>query len=472
MPVDERNHLAYRLRGQGHTWTEVEERVQAQGHHVLHLRSGVRAWCRRRGLMFPPPGSRSGGRPTGPNQARYQRWSPAEREIVRQAIATGRTAKDIEDRLPGRNRANIQNTFAAVRRELRGQCACGARLETGEGTNCGTCKARVRRERDAALAKGLCGTCQTRPADATLTRCSHCREIRARGVTRSKSSPGNASPGSSAGGGLAGCVRWLHTSTPGRLCSVLEMVGGSGWTFVDLFGGSGSFALWAGRRDWARVVYNDRHPMLVNLVREIQGPDHRRYHRVMSLLASMSPDNLLSRYDRIHAVQGLVAEAGLERAHAAALMSLVAHSVENRELRPGHRLLPVVQQMPRGHRRRLTELRCVLRRVEVFGEDAKDLLCRLDGPRTFFYLDPPWPGTTRYEYTMTPIEHELLASRLLGLQGHFLVSLGSSRQTLQLYGHLPHLAWSRSRYGAGRIILASSYPTGLESIDPVRFGFG
>ena len=77
--------------------------------------------------------------------------------------------------------------------------------------------------------------------------------------------------------------------------------------------------------------------------------------------------------------------------------------------------------------RRFTER---LRGVVIECRPAIELIARYDGPDTLFYVDPPYPQSTRnmrrgnanYVHEMTDDDHRELARVLLGLEGHVLIS--------------------------------------------------
>lgn len=75
----------------------------------------------------------------------------------------------------------------------------------------------------------------------------------------------------------------------------------------------------------------------------------------------------------------------------------------------------------------LPKVHARLRRVVVLNEDALKVIKQQDGPRTLFYLDPPYLHETRkttgeYEHEMTAEQHAELLSVLADLQGRFLLS--------------------------------------------------
>ncbi|MEW5725247.1 MAG: DNA adenine methylase [Thermodesulfobacteriota bacterium] len=69
-----------------------------------------------------------------------------------------------------------------------------------------------------------------------------------------------------------------------------------------------------------------------------------------------------------------------------------------------------------------------LKRIYISDQDFEACIKRWDGPRSFFYLDPPYMVTTRpegrdyYQCTMTVEDHARLRAALGRIQGKFLLS--------------------------------------------------
>ena len=79
----------------------------------------------------------------------------------------------------------------------------------------------------------------------------------------------------------------------------------------------------------------------------------------------------------------------------------------------------VIAGLPAVHER--------LRRVLVLNQDALDVIQSEDGPRTLFYLDPPYLHETRattgeYAHELTAGDHERLLGCCAKIQGRFLLS--------------------------------------------------
>jgi DNA adenine methylase len=81
--------------------------------------------------------------------------------------------------------------------------------------------------------------------------------------------------------------------------------------------------------------------------------------------------------------------------------------------------LNAVEGLPAVHAR--------LKRVLILNRPAVDVIRKEDGPRTLFYLDPPYLHETRattgeYAHEMTDQDHSLLLQELASLKGRFLLS--------------------------------------------------
>ncbi len=84
--------------------------------------------------------------------------------------------------------------------------------------------------------------------------------------------------------------------------------------------------------------------------------------------------------------------------------------------------LSAVEGLPEAHER--------LKRVVILNDDALKVIKQQDGPRTLFYLDPPYLHETRhgsgangdYEHEMGADDHEELLLHLADIKGRFVLS--------------------------------------------------
>jgi DNA adenine methylase len=76
----------------------------------------------------------------------------------------------------------------------------------------------------------------------------------------------------------------------------------------------------------------------------------------------------------------------------------------------------------------LPEFHARLQRVVILDDEACDVIGQQDGPRTLFYIDPPYLLNTRSsageygEFEMTEQDHRRLLETLVGIKGRFLLS--------------------------------------------------
>lgn len=100
--------------------------------------------------------------------------------------------------------------------------------------------------------------------------------------------------------------------------------------------------------------------------------------------------------------------------------------------------LGAVEGLPAVHAR--------LKRVAIVGpKDALEVVRQQDGPRTLFYLDPPYASETRaapdvYAHEMNECSHAVLLMRLAEIQGKFLLS-GYRSDTYDTAAK--HYGWNR-----------------------------
>lgn len=76
---------------------------------------------------------------------------------------------------------------------------------------------------------------------------------------------------------------------------------------------------------------------------------------------------------------------------------------------------------------KLPEVHARLKRVAILNKPALDIIRKEDGPRTLFYLDPPYLHETRattgeYDHEMQYTDHEALLELLGKIKGRFLLS--------------------------------------------------
>lgn len=219
------------------------------------------------------------------------------------------------------------------------------------------------------------------------------------------------------------------------------------FTFVDVFGGSGTVSLNAGSPD---TVYNDASPEMYNLFLELR----RRPYDVEGLLASFialveenaggTSNRKLNAYihrsgemmldelmDGRYAHRGFSprnVEPGLESAVRVLYRFSTSfggmgntYSTDNEK------------SVYRNLVKTLENLRPVMARVEkwkIENMDFRDLMEKYDEKGVFFYFDPPYPGKDWYNLNFTMKDFEELAGIIEGMKGKYLLNIDSDRDDL------------------------------------------
>ena len=206
-------------------------------------------------------------------------------------------------------------------------------------------------------------------------------------------------------------------------------------TYVEPFGGAASVLLQ--KEPCRREVYNDLDPCLLSLVRVLQCEALteellRRlagtFYISAEFRAAWDPESA----DPVERARRLLVRAGMGHGPSGGPM---VKRTSFRLLTPGARTSPLQDWLK--HPAELAKIAARLRRVRVESVDAVALLPRYDGPRTLFYVDPPYLPETRgqradYRHEMTAEQHRKLLAALRKLKG--MVVLSGYRS--ELYGRL------------------------------------
>ena len=385
-----------------------------------------------------------------------RRWTEPEKNIIRNALDTGRTVKDVHHLFDGRTKANLHNAFNAVRRKRRGVCTCGKPRDREDRVVCLSCRTIHKNRRETALSQGLCGQCGVNKAEATLTRCTPCYEKSLKYQPKPKPTDGKyriMGPGT---------VRWLANGTPRTLLSLLPFELSAG-RFVDLFGGSAAYALTFQDEGW-QAVYNDIHPALVGYIRSLKAS---KINDILTLANALTPlldgPSLRSLYRNPPHERDLL---------NATVFFLMAHNVEGRDLKKG-RLNHILA--PSSHAtKRLRERAVGVSQLTAHQGDFAKMIEQYDSPDTLFFADPPWiQNDASYEYKLTEERHIELSRALINCQGNYLIVSNSSRKSMQVLQHHPYLYWwiTRQTGRTFRQIIASNMPLNSEErINAAKYG--
>ncbi len=201
-----------------------------------------------------------------------------------------------------------------------------------------------------------------------------------------------------------------------------------GWLhYVEPFAG-GLAVLLAQNPEGISEVVNDLNAELTNFWRVLQSPTQFiEFRRQLTVTPFSAPEwrgcvpdvDLIMSYPVESAVNFFIRC----RQSMSGRMDSFAPLTRNRTRRgmneQASAWLNAVEGLPDVHAR--------LQRVVVLNDDAVAVVKQQDGPRTLFYLDPPYmPGTRTatevYACEMTTAQHDALLGMLVNLKGRFMLS--------------------------------------------------
>lgn len=233
-------------------------------------------------------------------------------------------------------------------------------------------------------------------------------------------------------GGKAYLARWVVSLMPSRAKNPnAPAADDPGWLhYVEPYFGGGS-VLFANNPEGISEVVNDLNGELMNFWRVLQSPGDFAIFREF---VRQIPFAEASFWQAIHTV-----EDAMGAVYPGALAA--AFFVRNRQSRQGlgkdfatltrnrtrrgmneqvSSWLSAIDGLPWFHER--------LKRVLILNRPALDVIRQQDGPRTLFYLDPPYPHETRSttieygRYEMTPDQHKAILDALATITGRFMLS--------------------------------------------------
>lgn len=208
--------------------------------------------------------------------------------------------------------------------------------------------------------------------------------------------------------------------------------GDPGWLhYVEPYFGGGSVLL-ANDPEGISEVANDKNQKLVNFWQVLRDPaTFEQFRRYAEASPFGEPDFAESRdwLLRYGDAEGLQVPRAFNffvlcRQSLAGRMDCLAPLSKNRTRRGMNEQasgwLNAVEGLPAVHGR--------LKRIVILHGEALDVIRQQDGPRTLFYLDPPYLHETRVEtaaygeYEMTKEQHGELLAALSIIKGQFLLS--------------------------------------------------
>jgi DNA adenine methylase len=200
--------------------------------------------------------------------------------------------------------------------------------------------------------------------------------------------------------------------------------------YVEAYGGGGSMLLQKPR--CSAEVYNDLDERVVGFFRVLRDPEQSAELQRRCALTPYARAELEWSFgeptDAVDAAHRLVVRSfmghGSDSATRTSRTGFRARLTDGRAL-PSHEWATWADCIP--------ALRDRLAGVLIENDDAVRIIDRMDGPRTLFYLDPPYVHSTRtgktgssgnngYLHEMTDADHEELLQRVLSAQGMVVLS--------------------------------------------------
>lgn len=222
---------------------------------------------------------------------------------------------------------------------------------------------------------------------------------------------------------------------------IIELLGTDHTSYVEPYGGSGAVLLQKAKVDIE--VMNDLNLDVVTFFRVLRDSP-------MELLQQIE----LTPFSRVEYLESTNVGAGedvsdIERARLFFIRSWQGFSGSATQARNGWRY----QSRVYGNRLtkvdldwhaldRLESAAVRLRQVQIERDDALAVITRFDGPATAFYVDPPYPATTRskqwgkdaYKHELMTQDHIHLINLLQRVKGHVVLSCYESGLYSQMLG--------------------------------------
>ena len=199
-------------------------------------------------------------------------------------------------------------------------------------------------------------------------------------------------------------------------------------TYVEPFGGAGSVLMRKERSNCE--VYNDINDEIVNVFRVLRNPDTAEQLQRMVALTPFARSEFEETYEQaIDPVEQARRTVGRSFMGFGSSATFIQHStgfrtgVRGNKRSAAHDLATWPDVVPAFVDR--------LRGVTIESRDALYLMERMDSADTLFYIDPPYPLSTRgnargvrqkYAQELTDADHRALAGVLHGLQGMVVLS--------------------------------------------------
>jgi len=216
-------------------------------------------------------------------------------------------------------------------------------------------------------------------------------------------------------GGKWNLGKWIIKEFPPHRC------------YVEPFGGAGSVLLQ--KKPVFQEVYNDMDSHMVDMFRVLRDPD------AGPELIRQLQFTPFSRLEYEEAYSFETEPDPIEKARKIITLSFLAYSTDGvttcnktgfRSGKVKNRYQPACHDWTK-HADTLWAVLKRLKRVIIENISAIKCLHRYDAPETLFYLDPPYPHSTRYEkrgyrHEMTLEDHEILLDECISMQSMIAIS--------------------------------------------------
>lgn len=227
-------------------------------------------------------------------------------------------------------------------------------------------------------------------------------------------------------GGKSYLAKWIISLMPPRVANPNKPApDDAGWChYVEPYFGGGAVLL-AQNPEGVSEVVNDINGELTNFWDVLKSPDFfRLFQKKLQLTPCSQVEFDRSKEPECYPANRAVAFFVRNRQSRQALGKDFCTIARNRTRRGMNELpsawLSAIEDLPEIHAR--------LQRVVILNADALKVIKQQDGPRTLFYLDPPYLHETREttkeygQHEMTQQDHGNLLATIAKLKGRFLLS--------------------------------------------------
>lgn len=408
----------------------------------------------------------------------YRKLSEEERRVINNAVLTGMTAREVFEQglMPGRSLNDIYNHIGIAKADLNGRCRkCSSPRAEGH-VHCDDCREQLKTYRRNTIASGRCAKCRKPREDndaGSLTLCGACVKIQResnRKYQQRRNSAASKGRVSRAGKydpmfARISLLKWSYT---GSIRVLPDFFPSTDHKFVDVFGGSGRILVLAHALGFERLVWNDIHPLLIDfhrLVAEDRYPEV--FEEAARIVMETPTEKFLQQYQR--ALKG-----AYKPVKRAALLFVFCLSNE-----VGSMFDPKIETLrmpPEYLLNQASKPRKAFSAATLTQGSFQEVIEEHDAHDTFFFLDPPFPGTLQFETNLSYKDTEELARVLAAVEGRFLMVCRPDRTVLKQFAPFAHTYEAKFKGRGG--IVREMWMTNFElpdndkvrPLDPSAFG--